>query len=133
MKYIMYIGGTWGDYINFQDNKKDRIYGFRPWNRRCSDGSVLFDLAGNRNNDTIPLYYVKNIRWQDDPNDMFFADIELIGNVDNPKNGYGDCWYAQGVEKLQEQLKEELCSMGIFNLKRKSKLREYIRTLQGMY
>ena len=66
----MYIGGTWGDYINFQDNKKDRIYGFRPWNRRCSDGSVLFDLAGNKNNDTIPLYYVKNIRWQDDPNEL---------------------------------------------------------------
>ena len=107
MKQIMYVGGSWGDaiyFLNPQKEERDRIYGFKF--NTPSNGSVLFDLAHNFENDTIPLFYVDGIECQNDPRDMFFADIKLIGNVRNPrpaKGDYGVDWFKEPCRELLEE------------------------------
>lgn len=129
MRHIMYVGGCWGNaiyFLNPEKEEKDRIYGFKF--KTPSNGSVLFDLAHNKGNDTIPLYYVDGIKCEDDPKDMFFADIKLIGNIRNPRptnEDYGLDWY---IEPCKELLEEFLSRSWWWRFKH----REYIKVLKGM-
>lgn len=108
MRRIMYVGGGWGDaiyFLNPERENKDRIYGFKF--KTPSNGSVLFDLANNEHNATIPLYYVDDIKCERDPRDMFCANIRLIGNVRNPKPANGDYkkdWFKEPCKELLEEL-----------------------------
>ena len=129
----MYVGGTWGDAIYLWNKENTRIYGFKnPATNGFAEGSVLFDLGNNVENDTIPLYYVSNIKYEDDPHDMFFADIDLIGNVENPKNDYDKSWYKEPIKKLISEYEENYKKTSVFKLKERKKLKEYLETLKGM-
>ena len=110
MKKIMYVGGSWGDaiyFLNPDDEVKTRIYGFKHrYYNGFAEGSVLFDLAYNQNEKTIPLYLIHGIEYKDDPHDMFFANIKLIGNVRNPrpaKGEYGVDWFKEPCRELLEE------------------------------
>ena len=133
-KKVMYIGGSWGDAIYFFDRvNKTRIYGFKdPWFNGFAEGSVLFDLANNKNNDTIPLYYISDIQYEDDPKDMFFAYIDLIGNVENPKGEYAVDWYKPYIDKVKENLIKKKNETSFFNFSERRKLKKFIRTLEEM-
>lgn len=130
----MYVGGGWGDAIYIFNDENTRIYGFKdPWRRRVVEGSVLFNLADNRYNDTIPLYYVSNVEYKDDPKDMFFADIELIGNVENPKTeDYEPNWYKPYIDKVEKELVEKRDKTNFFNFGERVKLKKFIETLNEM-
>lgn len=125
-KSIMYVGGTWGDAIYFQNKEKTRVYGFKGRGNTFLDGSVLFDLANNKNNDTIPLYYISNIEWKDDPRDMFFADISLIGNVKNPcLEEYDNDWYKEPLKELIDQYEKQINDTWFFEFFKRSRLQKY--------
>lgn len=131
-KRVVYIGGSWGDAIHFLDDDKSKIYGFKDHFRRFDDGSVLFDLANHKHEDTIPLYYISNIKFADDPRDAFTADITLIGNVENPKNGYPLTWFKNGLGKLRDEYRHQLELTSFFKFKQKAWIKEILKTLDGM-
>lgn len=129
-KRVMYVGGGWGDaiyFLNPDDEVKTRIYGFKHrWYNGFAEGSVLFDLAHNTYNDTIPLYLIKNIEYKDDPHDMFFADIELMGDVRNPKtDDYKPDWFMEPVKELIAEYEK-------LSWWQRRKKRHIIRTLKEM-
>ena len=129
----MYLGGGWGDAIYYFNDEKTRIYGFKGPGKTFSEGSVLFDLANNKDKDEIPLYYISNIKWQDDPSDMFFADIDLIGGVPNPKTGnYNEDWYKTTICYLINDYKKILKKTSFFEFKKRRKLKNYIETMEEM-
>ena len=134
-KRVMYVGGHWGDSISYLNDDHTKIYGFKD---RCfnsfAEGSVLFDIANYKHEDTIPLYLITNIEYNDDPGDMFCADITLIGNVENPKpsGDYQTMWYRPYLGKLIEKYKNELNEVSFFKRRRKKYLTHIINTLEGM-
>lgn len=132
-KRIMYIGGSWGNAIYFLDDDKSRIYGFKDrYNNSFAEGSVLFDLANHIHEDTIPLYYISNIEYADDPRDMFFADTTLIGNVENPKDDYPLTWFKNGLGKLRDEYRHQLELTSPFKFKQKAWIKEILKTLDDM-
>ena len=129
----MYVGGCWGNAIYMWNDSKTRIYGFKdPWRNGFAEGSVLFDLANHKEEDTIPLYYISNIDYKDDPKDMFFADIELIANIENPKNDYPMNWFKPYLDKPIKELTEKSDGLGVLKIKERNKLRDFIDTLKEM-
>ena len=134
-KRVMYVGGYWGNSISYLNDDHTKIYGFKD---RCfnsfSEGSVLFDIANYKHKDTIPLYLITNIEYDDDPGDMFCADITLIGNVENPKpsGDYSTTWYRPYLGKLIEKYKNELNEVSFFKRKRKEFLKRIIDTMEQM-
>lgn len=134
-KRIMYLGGGWGDAIYYFNEEKTRIYGFKNRGNTFSEGSVLFDLANHKNDKKIPLYYISNVEWQEDPSDMFFADIDLIGGVENLSRGFGEYdenWYKETLYKLINEYKEKAKNVGFFEFRKKRKIRKYIETMEEM-
>ena len=131
----MYIGGSWGNSIYYANKEKTEIYGFkdRLYNS-FSEGSVLFDLANNKDNDTIPLYYISNINYKDNCRDMFFADISLIGYVENPKpkGEYEINWFKGRLGKLRDEYLKEYEKTGFLKFKKRKLIKEFIKTLEGM-
>lgn len=135
VKRVMYIGGGWGNAIYFANDSKTRIYGFKGRGNTFSEGSVLFDLANHKDDDKIPLYYISNVEWEDDPSDMFFADIDLIGGVENLSKGFGEYdenWYKTTLYKLINEYKKKVKNLGFFEFRKKRKIREYINTMEEM-
>ena len=134
-KRVMYVGGYWGNSISYLNDDHTKIYGFKD---RCfnsfAEGSVLFDIANYKHKDTIPLYLITNIEYDDDPGDMFCADITLIGNVENPKpsGDYSTTWYRPYLGKLIEKYKNELNEVSFFKRKRKEFLKRIIDTMEQM-
>ena len=129
----MYLGGSWGNAIYFWNDEKTRIYGFKdPYRNSFAEGSVMFDLANNQHNDTIPLYYISNIKYEDDPKDMFFADISLIGNVENPKNDYPNDWFKGHLNDLYEKYKKEHDETSVLKFKERKRLKVFMDTLKEM-
>lgn len=134
-KRVMYVGGTWGNSIDYLDDGHTKIYGFKErLFHSFAEGSVLFDIVNYKYEDTIPLYLITNIEYKDDPGDMFCADITLIGNVENPKpsGDYQTIWYRPYLGKLIEKYKNELNAVSFFKRKRKKYLTHIINTLEGM-
>jgi len=136
MKRIMYIGGGWGNSIYFwpeHEPNPAKIVGFKQWDLRFSEGSVLFDLAHNLHEDTIPLYYVHDIEWQRDPSDMFFAKISLIGRVENRyKYSRDNLWFVEPCRVLLNNLRDKRCKTSWFKFGKGKILKEYIKTLEEM-
>ena len=129
----MYIGGGWGNAIYFWDKEKTRIYGFKKDN--FEEGSVLFDLANNKYNETIPLYLITNIEYEYDPSDMFFADISLIGNVENYIKGVGEYpinWFKGHLTDIREDYENTYKQTSIFKFKERRRLRTLINTLNEL-
>ena len=132
----MYLGGGWGDAIYYANDENTRIYGFKGRGKTFSEGSVLFDLINHKKGDEkVPLYYISNIKWQDDPSDMFFADIDLIGGVDDITRGFGDYdenWYKETLFILINEYKKKAKSVGFFEFRKKRKIKKYIETMEEM-
>ena len=78
---IFYVGnGGWGNSCYFlEEGKTDRIYGWKP--KRFSH-AIFIDLCHHLD-EGVPLYESTGIEWCDDPRDMFFADVKLIGTISN--------------------------------------------------
>ena len=134
-KRVMYVGGTWGNAIYFIDKeKRERIYGFKdPYHHSFAEGSVLFDLANYINEDTVPLYLIRNIDRKEDPSDMFFADITLIGNVKNPKpTTYEDDWYVEPCKELYNHYKKEAENIPFYKFKKRKENKIMVETLKGL-
>ena len=136
MKRIMYVGGGWGNSIDFwpeHEPNPTKIVGFKPWDQRFSEGSVLFDLAHNLHEDTIPLYYVHDIEWQRDPSDMFFAKVSLIGRVENRyKYSRDNLWFVRPCCQLLKKLEHKRRMTSCFKIRERKKLKKYIEALQEM-
>lgn len=133
MKRIMYVGGGWGNVINMWGNDNLRIFGFKPQWERFSEGSVLFDLAHNLMEDTIPLYYIYDVDWQNDPRDMFFAKIDLIGRIENLYKYHKDMfWFVQPCRILLYNLREKRSKLPWYKFSKRRKLKKYINTVEEM-
>ena len=129
----MYVGGGWGDAINMCGDNNQEIYGFKPWNKRFSEGSVLFDLANNLMEDTIPLYYIHDINWKEDPRDMFFAKIDLIGRIANHYKYRRDMlWFVQPCSVLLYNLREKRSKLPWYKFSKRRELKKYIDTVNEM-
>ena len=133
---VMYLGGTWGDAMYYFDDDHKRIYGFKNRvNNAFSDGSVMFDLANHKNDDNIPLYLITDIKFEDDPADMFYANISLLGNVKNPhkgSGGYNDSWYKPYIGEILDEYKNKLKRLSFFKREEKKFLKMAVFTLQLM-
>lgn len=132
---LMYVGGVWGDYIGYVDDKHTKIYGFKsPTYNAFSEGSALFDLCHNKYNDTIPLYLITNITRPDSPRDQFFADIDLIANVKNPciVGDYPKDWYKPYCNEILEDYKEKLHKLPFYKFSEKKRLKMIVRILNLM-
>lgn len=78
---IFYVGnGGWGNACYFlEEGQTDKIYGWKP--RRFSH-AIFIDLCHHLNEE-VPLYETTNVYWNDNPHDMFFADVKYIGTISN--------------------------------------------------
>lgn len=137
----MYVGGVWGDAIYLWPDEPEKegktsIYGFKdPWRNGFAEGSVLFDLVHYKYEDSIPLYYVSNIKYKDDPRDMFTADISFIGMVKNPKPdglNYDMCWYKDGLNPIIEDYEKQYKAIPFFSFRKRRKVKTFINTLREM-
>ena len=66
---------------------------------------------------------------------MFFADIDLIGGVENLSRGFGDYdenWYKRTLYMLINEYKEKAKNVGFFEFRKKRKIRKYIETMEEM-
>lgn len=81
LRRIVYFGyADWGNAIHYTDVSHTKIYGWKPYDL-WSNETCMVDLINNVNNKYSPVYLLKNVSWQHDPEDMFFADIEKIGEI----------------------------------------------------
>ena len=135
-KRIMYVGGGWGNAIYRFDDDETRIYGFKDRYRNgFAEGSLLFDLAHHVNDDRVPLYIITNIDYKDDPRDMFFADITLVGEVKNPKPGNGNYeneWYVEPCRELLNEYKKVYEAIPFLSFKERKKTKRLIGTLEEL-
>ena len=130
-KHVMYVGGAWGDAIYFWDLEKTRIYGFKPY--RFAEGSILFDLAHHVDKQYVPMYLVKNMEWQIDPSDMFFADIELICVVRNPMlDKYPNDWFVNPCIEAKDVFQNKYEQTKKLSLKKKRELKRIIKLLKEL-
>lgn len=134
MRQILYVGGRFGNSISFwqeNDPNPTRIVGFKQFDQRFSEGSVLFDLARNLMEDTIPLYYVHHIEWKPVPRDMFLAKISLIGRVYNLyKYSNDNLWFIGPCRELLKNLRHRLRMTSRFRIRKRIKLKKYIKTVE---
>ena len=119
---VMYLGSCWGNAIYYLDNSHERIYGYKdPLSNDFHDGSVMFDIINHYDDDVIPLYLVTNKKRCNNPRDMFFADIYLIGHVKNPYNYQGN-WYHPYIGDLLEEYKKMLRKLFVKHRRRIKKI-----------
>ena len=132
MKHVMYIGyAKWGDEIEFSGNDNTSIIGHKPY--YFSEGSVVFDYVNNKYNEYIPLYYVKNVSWFDDPHDMFRADVELIGKVKNTtlnKIRLKRSWFVNPCKELLAQMEKEYKDTSFFHFSKRHTIKKFIDVLK---
>lgn len=81
LRRIVYFGyANWGNAIHYADESHTKIYGWKPYNF-WSNETCMIDLVNSMYSKYTPVYLLKNVHWQSDPSDMFFADIEKIGEI----------------------------------------------------
>lgn len=99
---VTYIGGGWGNAINMVTEGKS-IVGWKPWSP--AEGSILFNLIADKNKDRITVYEMYNIHHEEDPWDMFEADIRPVCELPNTIRGIDDIprdWYKQAFKEYNE-------------------------------
>ena len=92
MVSICFRGGGWGNSIDYSDENRSRIYGFKS--SRPEEGSILIDLISSNGLKEIPVYVMTKMEYCSDPRDMFFADIEEVGEIESD----GRRWTPELVE-----------------------------------
>lgn len=77
MKKILYTGyRSWGNEIDFFNAEHTKISGWYP--EKFDNGSILINNPKDKESE---LFIINNIRFCEDPTDMFFADVKSLGNI----------------------------------------------------
>jgi hypothetical protein len=74
---VFYVGGGWGNAINWNDVEGRRVVGWK-----FNPPEVGDELRSQMQSGKIGRFVFVNIDRPGDPPDMFFADVALIGYTD---------------------------------------------------